>query len=267
MKHYQVLMQKTGLVQPNGPKIRWKSRPVLDFVKGPSWCKRSPAQRLLNKSKWTEKVPARYSIQGTTPFASAPQWIPDVAIIDAMFAINTNPLRQHKTLEQYAYLLFCQYMCIVPHFQHGTNKVYLMFDHPGSVPFNAKECEHKRRCSQGKTSTQEHTLVSYTPQSTIPRPWREYLECRPCKRSLVKALGWVYLRTGMHYLHEAQNFVLAGCFSGETQDDAWIITGGSHNPPRRTKPVPWKQTCVSGHMPCKVSAKDFSIFSWHRRLQ
>ena len=87
-----------------------------------------------SKSEWAEKIKAPYNIPGTTPFISAPQWIPDVAIIDAMFANNTNPLRQLKTLEQYVYLLFHQY--IFPHIQHGTNEVNLVFDHPEGVPFN-----------------------------------------------------------------------------------------------------------------------------------
>ena len=181
-----------------------------------------------SKSKWTDKLQARYNTPNTTPFMSTPEWIPEVAILDAMFAINTNPLRQHKTLEQYAYLLFRQYC--VPHYQHGTNEVHLVFDHPGRVDFNPKECEHKRRYSRGSSTAKEHAHVTFTPQSTIPRPWREYLDCRQCKRSLVEALGWVYLRTATHHFKDGQVLVLAGCFSGERQDDAWVLTGGSSIP-------------------------------------
>ena len=54
------------------------------------------------KSKWTEKLQSRYSESDNTSFVSAPPWIPQVAMFDAMFAINTKPLRQHKTIEQYA---------------------------------------------------------------------------------------------------------------------------------------------------------------------
>jgi len=181
-----------------------------------------------NKSKWTDKLQARYNDPDSTPFMSAPEWIPEVAILDAMFAINTNPLRQHKTLEQYAYLLFRQF--VIPHYQHGTNEVHLVFDHPGRVDFNPKDCEHKRRYGQAKSTAKEHNHITFTPQSAIPRPWREYLECKQCKRSLVEALGLVYLRTASHQLREGQILVLAGCFSGEAQDDGWVITGGCSVP-------------------------------------
>ena len=41
----------------------------------------------------------------------------------------------------------------------------------------------------------------------------------------MEALGWVYLTTVQRYLKKGQLIVLAGCFSGETQDDAYVITG------------------------------------------
>ena len=184
-----------------------------------------------NKSKWTEKLQARYNNPTTTPFLSALEWVPDEAIVDAMFAINTNPLRQHKSIDQYAYFLFRQ--IVVPHYQIGTKKVHLVFDHPQRLSFNPKDCEHSRRYGQSKSTTKDHNHIKFTPDSAIPRPWREYLECRQCKRSLVEALGWVYLRTAQRYLKEGQVIVLAGCFSGETQDDAWVITGG-HSIPQPT---------------------------------
>ena len=96
-----------------------------------------------------------------------------MAVIDAVFAINTNPSRQHKTIEQYAYLLFKQY--VVPLFSCGTQEVHLVFDHQARQEFNPKDCEHKRRYSK---SDIEHTHIELTPQSPIPRPWQQYLECR-----------------------------------------------------------------------------------------
>ena len=59
-----------------------------------------------SKSGWTKKLQTRYNVPGTTPFLSAPEWIPDVAIPDAMFAININPLRQHKSFKRYTCLFF-----------------------------------------------------------------------------------------------------------------------------------------------------------------
>ena len=102
----------------------------------------------------------------TTPFVPVPPWVALVIIVDTMFAINTNPLRQHKTVEQYAYLLFKQYA--VPHFCRGRQEVHFVFDHPGRHQFNPKDCEHRRR--YGKSDT-EHTHIQLKPQSPIPRPW------------------------------------------------------------------------------------------------
>ena len=42
----------------------------------------------------------------------------------------------------------------------------------------------------------------------------------------MEALGWVYMRTAQSHLRDGQTLVLAGCFAGEAQDDAWVITGG-----------------------------------------
>lgn len=97
-----------------------------------------------NKSKWKEKLEACYhDASDISPCQSTPEWIPEVAIIVAMFIYNTNPLRQHKTLEQYADFLFRQYA--VPHLHLGTNEAHFVFDYPARLSFNPKDCEHKRR--------------------------------------------------------------------------------------------------------------------------
>ena len=119
-----------------------------------------------NKSKWTEKLQCRYNTPTTTPIISALEWIPEVAIVDAMFAINTNPLRQHKSIEQYAYFLFKQ--IVIPHYQIGTNQVHLVFDHPNRLFFNSKDCEHNRRYGNSKNTTKEHIHIKFDPESAIP---------------------------------------------------------------------------------------------------
>ena len=65
-------------------------------------------------SKWTEKLQSRYNLPDTTPFSPSVPWIPDVAIIDAMFILDINPLRQHKTLGDYSQFLFRQF--VLPHY-------------------------------------------------------------------------------------------------------------------------------------------------------
>ena len=172
--------------------------------------------RHCTKSKWTDKLKSRYSGHNSscTPFLSVPPWVPDVVIVDGMFPLNITPLRQHKSITDYAYLLFR--VSIVPHFSRGTKQVHLVFDHPERLDFNPKTCEHKRRYGKSGKGASEHIHVTLDPKSAVPRPWRDYLECRKCKRCIVEALGWAYLRTAKSYLRDGQSFVLAGCFSGES---------------------------------------------------
>ena len=85
-------------------------------------------------------------------------WVPDLAIIDAMFIINTTPLRQHKIREHYADFLFRQYA--IPHFNLGTKEVHFVFDHPGRLSFNPKDCEHKRRYTDTKNDQSFHIWPS-----------------------------------------------------------------------------------------------------------
>ena len=185
------------------------------------------------KSKWTDKLKARYSLQESTPFSTSPPQTPDTVIIDAMFPINTTPLRQHKTLTDFAQFLLKVY--VLPHFGHGSKEVHLVFDSPERLSFNPKTCEHKRRYEKRvDTKDHTHTCITAQPQSLIPRPWREYLKCQKCKRSIVEAIGWAYLRTAQGHLKEGQVFILAGCFSDDTQDDAWRITGDTMTPPHTT---------------------------------
>ena len=86
------------------------------------------------KSKWTDKLKVQYRTYSSTPFVSVPPWVPDVANVDAMFPLNTTPLRQHKTITDYAYLLFR--ISAMPHFNHGTKEVHLVLDHPERFNFN-----------------------------------------------------------------------------------------------------------------------------------
>ena len=50
-------------------------------------------QHSHQKSNWTEKLQKRFQSLKPRPFIS---WVPQVVIIDRMFAININPLRKHK---------------------------------------------------------------------------------------------------------------------------------------------------------------------------
>ena len=56
------------------------------------------------KVNGTEKLSTRY--ESMSAFLTVLEWVPEVTIIDAMFMINTNPLRQQKTFSHYAEFLF-----------------------------------------------------------------------------------------------------------------------------------------------------------------
>ena len=98
--------------------------------------------------------------------------------------------------------------------------MHLVFDKPNTQPFNPKQFKHAKRYLKGKSSHHEHT--TFTPLSNLPQSWREHLECRKCKRSIIEAIGLAYLQRGCSLLKKEQKLILAGCFTGET--DVWEIS-------------------------------------------
>ena len=93
-----------------------------------------------NKSAWTDKLASRYLTADPPVFTTSSTIIPQVAIIDAMFIINTRPLRQTKTFLEYAHFLFNQF--ILQHYKAGTSEVHLIFDKVCRQLFNPKRFEH-----------------------------------------------------------------------------------------------------------------------------
>ena len=63
-----------------------------------------------SKSTWTDKLSSRYQTADPPVFTSSLHFTPEVVIIDAMFIINTRPLRRTKTFADYAYFLFHQFI-------------------------------------------------------------------------------------------------------------------------------------------------------------
>jgi hypothetical protein len=59
-----------------------------------------------NKSNWTNWIKSRYNAPETCPILSSPTWVPEVVVIDAMFTINVNPLRQHRLIEHNMHISF-----------------------------------------------------------------------------------------------------------------------------------------------------------------
>lgn len=190
-----------------------------------------------SKSKWTDKLKGRYKAI-ENPFLSKLDWVPEVVIIDAMFLINTTPLRQHKTLEHYSDLLFRQYA--VPHYVNGTIEVHLVFDCPSRVDFNPKFYEQKRRDSQTSGRKNNHTHHTFSTESSIPRPWRDYLDCRKCKRSMIESLAIAFCKRAGISLKNRQKLILTGCMTNG-EDYGWELTAGN--------PVPKLTTEFSSNSP------------------
>ena len=174
-----------------------------------------------NKSAWTDKLASRYLIADPPVFTTSLTTIPEVAIIDAMFIINTRPLHQTKTFFEYAHILFNRY--ILQHYQAGTSEVHLIFNKVNTQLFNPKQFEHTKHYSKNSSDYQH---CSFSPEASVLNKWQEYLQCQQCKRSIVEVIGLALLQRGRYFLLGKQKFLLAGCFSGKDENNAWLLQEG-----------------------------------------
>ena len=190
-----------------------------------------------NKRNWTDKLYSRYHTSEPCVFFKSPPWVPQVANVDAMYMVNIRPLRKTKTITEYAQLLFDRFA--LEHFKAGVKEVHLIFDKPGRQAFNPKQFEHAKRYSPKGKSCNQHEHISFTPQTSIPQSWREYLECRECKQSIVEAIGLSFLQKGRLLLTGChQSLLIAGCFSGKGENNGWIISSSK----AYAEPVPQYQS-------------------------
>ena len=111
-----------------------------------------------NKSNWTDKLQQCYQSVEPNVIVSSLPWVPQTAIIDAMFIINTRPLRRTTTISEYVKLLFNQH--ILEHFKIGTSEVHVIFDNPTSQSFNPKMFEQARRHSHKPTPKHDHYVFN-----------------------------------------------------------------------------------------------------------
>ena len=177
-----------------------------------------------SKSTWKKKIRSRYKFAPSPVLLSAipPGWIPQTVIIDAMFLINTTPFRRNKTITDYSHLLFHRFALV--HYDAGATDVHLLFDKPNQRFFNPKLFEQSRRDTESTTTTRPHQHISFTPSTQIPSNWRQYIQCRQCKWSIVESIGLALLQTGSQLLKNKQRLILGGCFDGAR--DAWLIDTG-----------------------------------------
>jgi hypothetical protein len=136
-----------------------------------------------SKSSWTNKLKSRYESDSLKVLFSEMNCVPEVVIIDAMFIINTKPLRSMKTVAEYAKFLFTRFM--TNHFSSGSKEVHVIFDKASDSQFNPKKFEHTRR--DIKITRHEHK--QFEPHGQVSYQWRDILDCRECKHSLITAIG------------------------------------------------------------------------------
>lgn len=142
-----------------------------------------------------------------------------------MFMINCSPLQRTSKMSDHAKLLF---NCFVsPHYRAGVNEVHLVFDRPCDREFSPKSYERKRRDTSGASS---HEHMIFTQSTTLPAAWRAYIECHECKRSIIQAIGTSYLSTLRFIVPEGKCLVVAGCYSDDSGNRAWVIEGGAMVP-------------------------------------
>ena len=76
-------------------------------------------------------------------------------------------------------------------------------------------------------NTEEHedmVLEHYHISTIMPSKWQDHVECHECKWSIVELIGLSLLQHGRLLLHEHQRLVISGCFSGENDNYAWILS-------------------------------------------
>ncbi len=56
--------------------------------------------------------------------------------------------------------------------------------------------EQERR-DQGHALNSAHEHITFTPTTHPPAKWREFLECRPCKRSIIEAITLAYMQSDL----------------------------------------------------------------------
>lgn len=146
--------------------------------------------------------------------------IPEAVVIDAMFLINTKPLRNTKTVPQYTKLLFRRF--VQGHFKCGVMEIHIVFDKPARRQFNPKKFEQD-------VALTNHTHKTFESNIKIDVPWSQLLSCRTCKYNLVQCTGQCFLKNSRFWIQGNQQIVLSGCFHHNNDNLVWVITSTDVN--------------------------------------
>ena len=144
------------------------------------------------KAIWKDKIGKKYQQFDVVTNTVPSNWLPEIVVFDGMFLINCKPLRTTKTITEYAMFLHNRFF--VPHFRNDAKEIHLIFDAPKQQSFNPKMFEQERR-DQGHASNSTHEHIAFTPTTQLPTKWREFLECRQCKRSIIEAITLAYVQS------------------------------------------------------------------------
>ena len=175
-----------------------------------------------DKANTTRSLRARYKDAPNTVFCSELQINPKCTLIEGMFLINTNPLGFHTHLEDYTKFLLSRF--VLTQFSRGSTQVHVIFDNPERAKNTPKSIEQIRRDSTS-TISPSHTCERFLSTTKLPplSCWREnFINCRKCKRQLVKFIGEYLLNNAGSQLKEQQTLYVAGCFDDDIMDTAWF---------------------------------------------
>ena len=161
------------------------------------------------KAIWKEKISKKYQQFDVVTNNLPPNWVPEIIVFDGMFLINCKPLRTTKTITEYAMFLHNRFF--VPHYRNNAKEIHLIVDAPKEQSFKPKMFEQER-CDKGHASNCTHEHITLKPTTQPPTKWRECLECRQCKRSIIEAIN-----IGIHAIHPIQ------AKTTPEDDPCWII--------------------------------------------
>ena len=160
------------------------------------------------KSYTTHFLECRYKEATNPVFLPSLPWRPECCMVEGMFIINTTPLGSHKLMSDYAKFLITRF--VMTQFKRGCHEVHIIFDNPGRLTNTPKYFEHKRR-DQSATIQVNHCCDTISSTTKLPTKSREnILNCRECKRSLVKYLTHFFLHHMYKNLQQNQTLYLAG---------------------------------------------------------
>ena len=115
----------------------------------------------------------------------------------------------------------------------GVMKCMLCLTTPVDSLNPPKSFERRRKDDTASLSS-DNKHVTFSDACPVSSNWRDCLVCRDCKRALVLYLGQSFKQFAVDTcrLRKHQKVILAGCFSGVEEDQAWEVTT------RGAQPVP-----------------------------